>query len=171
MFPEFLEDGVGHGADVGAVECEITVPITAQPADQEVQAGTDFVFFGVQAEGVVLRYQWRKDGVDLTGGGFIGTTSDTLIVLDVQPEDAGSYDCEVTELINDCSMLSDPATLTVFIPCPADLDDDGVVGVPDLIILLGAWGPNPDHPADFDADGQVRVPDLLTLLGEWGTCG
>lgn len=55
-------------------------------------------------------------------------------------------------------------------PCPADLDGDGEVRVPDLIILLGAWGPNPGHPADFDGDGEVRVPDLIVLLGAWGAC-
>ncbi len=25
--------------------------------------------------------------------------------------------------------------------CPADIDGDGLVGVPDLLILLAAWGP------------------------------
>lgn len=56
-------------------------------------------------------------------------------------------------------------------PCPADLDGDGLVRVPDLIILLGEWGSCVDDcPADFDADGQVRVPDLLILLGTWGVC-
>lgn len=54
--------------------------------------------------------------------------------------------------------------------CPEDLDGDNEVRVPDLIILLGAWGPNPGHPADFDADGEVRVPDLIALLAAWGAC-
>ena len=54
--------------------------------------------------------------------------------------------------------------------CPADLDGSGEVRVPDLIILLGAWGLNPGHAADFDGDGQVRVPDLIILLGAWGAC-
>ena len=54
--------------------------------------------------------------------------------------------------------------------CPADLDCDGQVRVPDLIILLAAWGPNPGHPADIDGDGQVRVPDLIILLAGWGPC-
>ncbi len=49
-----------------------------------------------------------------------------------------------------------------------DLDDDGTVGVKDLLMLLGAWGKNPGHPADFDGDGSVGVKDLLALLGNWG---
>ena len=54
--------------------------------------------------------------------------------------------------------------------CPADLDCDGQVRVPDLIILLAAWGESPGHPADFDGNGEVRVPDLIVLLGGWGPC-
>ena len=56
-------------------------------------------------------------------------------------------------------------------PCPADLDGDGEVRVPDLIILLAAWGPVPTPgPPDFDGDGEVRVPDLISLLAAWGAC-
>ncbi len=53
-------------------------------------------------------------------------------------------------------------------PCNADLDDDGAVGVKDLLNLLGAWGPCPDCPADFDGNDSVGVKDLLVLLGGWG---
>ena len=50
-----------------------------------------------------------------------------------------------------------------------DLDDDGVVGSSDLIILLGAWGRCPgDCPADLDGDGVVGTSDLILLLGNWG---
>ena len=54
--------------------------------------------------------------------------------------------------------------------CPSDLDGNGSVGVKDLLILLGAWGPNKGHPADFDNSGAVDVKDLLELLGSWGKC-
>lgn len=50
----------------------------------------------------------------------------------------------------------------------ADLDGDGTVGVPDLILLLGSWGVCPCCPADLDGNGVVRVPDLIILLGSWG---
>ena len=54
--------------------------------------------------------------------------------------------------------------------CEADLNGDCTVGVGDLLILLGAWGPNPGHPADFDGNNEVGVSDLLALLGSWGPC-
>ena len=51
---------------------------------------------------------------------------------------------------------------------PADLDCDGAVGVKDLLILLGTWGPCDGCLADLDGDHSVGVKDLLSLLGEWG---
>ncbi len=54
--------------------------------------------------------------------------------------------------------------------CPADLDANGSVGVPDLLSLLASWGPCKDCPADFDGNGDVGVPDLLALLANWGPC-
>ncbi len=51
---------------------------------------------------------------------------------------------------------------------PADLDQDGLVAIGDLVILLGAWGPCKACPADLDGDGEVGVPDLLLLLADWG---
>ncbi len=71
--------------------------------------------------------------------------------------DMGSY--EFQEGTTDC--------------CPGDLDDSNDVGVKDLLILLGAWGPCPkkgDCPADFDNSNDVGVKDLLFLLGNWGPC-
>ncbi len=56
-------------------------------------------------------------------------------------------------------------------PPGADLDGDGNVGVPDLLILLEAWGecpPGCNCPPDFNSDGSVGVPDLLHLLAQWG---
>ncbi len=52
-----------------------------------------------------------------------------------------------------------------------DIDGDGSVGVKDLLILLGSWGPCDDCndcPADLDGDCSVGVKDLLILLGNWG---
>ncbi|MHC4211308.1 MAG: hypothetical protein ACYSWT_16525 [Planctomycetota bacterium] len=55
---------------------------------------------------------------------------------------------------------------------PADIDNDGVVGVLDFLQLLAAWGPCPAAPgccpADVNGDRQVSVVDFLLLLGAWG---
>lgn len=54
--------------------------------------------------------------------------------------------------------------------CPWDMDADGSVAVPDLLVVLAAWGTDPGGPPDFDGDGNVAVPDLLDLLAHWGAC-
>jgi hypothetical protein len=57
-----------------------------------------------------------------------------------------------------------------YVPCPADFDEDRVIGVTDFLDLLAAWGPNPGHPADLDGSGDVGVSDFLILLAGWGPC-
>jgi V8-like Glu-specific endopeptidase len=53
-----------------------------------------------------------------------------------------------------------------------DLDGDGLVGITDLLILLGEWGPCADPcppfcPADLDENCDVGSSDFLLLLGNW----
>ena len=55
--------------------------------------------------------------------------------------------------------------------CPWDLDGDGVVGIGDLLILVGNFGPcDGECPADFDEDGFVGASDLLALISNFGEC-
>lgn len=61
--------------------------------------------------------------------------------------------------------------MALLIPQPrpqGDLDLDCEVGVADLLILLGDWGPCEGCDADLDGNGVVGVKDLLILLGNWG---
>ena len=53
---------------------------------------------------------------------------------------------------------------------PADFNGDDIVNAADLALLLGNWGPNPGHPADFNDDNFVNAADLAQLLGAWGPC-
>ncbi len=58
-------------------------------------------------------------------------------------------------------------TATVSIGCPADLDDDGMVGINDFLIVIGGW----DTPAgDITGDGTTDILDFLAVLGAWGSC-
>ncbi len=98
-----------------------------------------------------------------------GTLEPGVYTLDVQ---AGSFmDNDVPP--SRLGQASFDFTFEVAAACPWDLDDSGDVGVKDLLILLGTWGPCPpkgDCPADFDDSGDVAVKDLLSLLGNWGEC-
>jgi hypothetical protein len=57
------------------------------------------------------------------------------------------------------------------VPCPADLNGDGVIDLADLGILLADFGcvaPGP-CPGDIDGDGDTDLADLGVLLAEFGT--
>lgn len=103
-------------------------------------------------------------GIDI-GGGVSSQgdfTLDANVGGDVKPSMSGG---EFTLAGNFTSQLP-----PVLLPCPADTNIDGSVNVTDLLALLAAWGPNPDHVADFNDDGNVNVTDLLQLLAAWGAC-
>lgn len=53
--------------------------------------------------------------------------------------------------------------------CLGDTDGDCIVGILDLLTLLGSWGANAG-PGDLDCDFGVGILDLLALLGSWGKC-
>ncbi|MAB84035.1 MAG: glucose dehydrogenase [Phycisphaerae bacterium] len=52
------------------------------------------------------------------------------------------------------------------IPCPADCDSSGSIGVNDLLAIIADWGTSGGcDPVD---DGVTNVNDLLYIIGEWG---
>ncbi len=53
------------------------------------------------------------------------------------------------------------------LPCPGDLNGNGIVDGADLAHLLNQWGTS---DADVDGDGTTDSRDLALLLGAWGTC-
>jgi hypothetical protein len=53
--------------------------------------------------------------------------------------------------------------------CPADLNDDGVISVADILLLLGQFGCAEDCTIDVNDDGSTNVQDILILLASFGT--
>ena len=66
--------------------------------------------------------------------------------------------------------LPQPAASIPPAPCPSDLDDDGRVGVADLIMVVAAWGTDPGAALDLDGDGVVAAKDLVDVFLDWGAC-
>ncbi len=150
--------------------------ILQQPQDATVTEG-DPVLFSVSVENNTLyNYQWRMNGSDLSDGGrFAGTQTQTLLVNPTQLGDDGAqFDCVITyQLGNQCSTVSDAATLTVNPGgnnCPEDLDGDGTIGLGDLSIMLANYGSTNANPedGDLDGDGDVDLSDLSVLLAVYG---
>ena len=61
--------------------------------------------------------------------------------------------------------------------CPADIAQNGVVNVNDLLAVINAWGscPGPPFPCPADlapngGNGTVNVNDLLAVINAWGPC-
>lgn len=55
-------------------------------------------------------------------------------------------------------------------PCPADLNNDGIINAADLLVFLGAFGCNtPPCVADFDDNGITNAADLLFFLAAFGS--
>ena len=87
--------------------------MTVHPVDQtNIVPGSD-ASFSVTATGIApLRYQWQKDGVDLTDGGSItGATTTILTSTGVMESDEGGYRCVVTNIAG--MDTSNTAMLTV----------------------------------------------------------
>jgi hypothetical protein len=63
--------------------------IIVSPRYKTVNTG-ESASFNVVATGSDLRYQWKKDGIDIQGATF-----DTYTITGVQPADAGIYSCRV----------------------------------------------------------------------------
>ena len=53
-------------------------------------------------------------------------------------------------------------------PCPADLNQDGVVSGADIGLLLSAWSTS--GSGDLNDDSVVNGADLGLLLSSWGPC-
>jgi YVTN family beta-propeller protein len=54
-------------------------------------------------------------------------------------------------------------------PCPADVNNDGVVNIDDLFDVLGHWGQGAGQ-WDVNDDGKVDIDDVFAILGDWGPC-
>lgn len=81
------------------------IAITAQPQAQGVCMGSA-VTFTIGATGSGITYQWRKDGVNLTGA-----TNNTYAISNAVTADAGAYDVVIT---NACGIvISNVANLSV----------------------------------------------------------
>jgi hypothetical protein len=126
----------GNGVDIGAYEgtggavaAGVAPEITQQPApsSQAVEPGTN-VAFAIAATGTrPLCYQWEKDGAPIPGA---ITPSFTLPA--VQPSDAGSYTCVVTNIAG--PVTSAAAVVSMATPGEGEGEGEpGMVTVPDVV--------------------------------------
>ena len=54
------------------------------------------------------------------------------------------------------------------VTCPEDLDVDGVVGVADVLLVLGEFGCTAACTADINGDDSINVSDVLQMIAAFG---
>lgn len=92
-----------------AVATLISAPgITAQPTNIKVTAGWTAAL-SVTAIGNGISYQWRRNGIAVTGN--TSATTSALTIDRTLPNDAGTYDCVLTN--DKGTITSEPASLVV----------------------------------------------------------
>jgi hypothetical protein len=97
--------------------------IIVQPTNQDIRIGGTTVFAVTATGATPLSYQWQFNGTNLTDSTHLtGTRTDTLAILNVQANDAGTYRVIVTNLYG--VAISSNAVLSqvrLCVPPPAGL--------------------------------------------------
>ena len=76
-------------------------------------------------------------------------------------EDACNYDTHATIDDGLCEYES--------CACPADLNNDGIISVSDILVLLAEFGCSVNCENDINGDGGVNIQDLLIILSVFNT--
>lgn len=133
----------------------------------------DLPFIDFASPATYLSGVYVTDSTDAVGSGSLVAWADvgeTLRVVQPCPT-------APTAPVDGCQLAVTASipTNTLAGLCVGDLDQDGVVGVPDLVLLVGAWGTVAPW-ADIEpslSGGYTGVPDVLDLCGimyRWGEC-
>jgi subtilisin-like proprotein convertase family protein len=146
------------GQPVASNEIDITVwplfSIVEQPQPQSLCVGNDAILY-VVTEGVVLNYQWQKDGVDITDNPTANTA--VLVLSNAQFENSGVYRCKLT--IQDCRGVVDVFTdeVLVYIHSKTKITRTNKY----QIVKIG-------DVATFDFDAQVEgIPPTGEVSIQW----
>lgn len=80
------------------------------------------------------------------------------------------YDWQVSTPATLCTSSRTEVVIEVNIPdvCLGDFDNDGVIGISDLLVFLSEYGCTSNCTADLDGDGIVGTSDLLIFLSLYG---
>ena len=117
-YPNFFSDADINMFDaIGYDYPPCPIVFTAQPEPEQLVCPGDVVSLSVTVENpVVMTYQWRRGTTDLVDDGvhIFGATTDTLLIVDVtEADEASDYNCLVTNTLEDCSLSSATAAITV----------------------------------------------------------
>ncbi len=147
-----------------------TPAILLQPQSRTNRAGTA-ASFSVVATGGGLRYQWRRNGTNLTeGANVVGSATDWLILSPALLSDTASYDVIVTNAQG--SVTSAPASLVIVQEPPfhepfAYAPQSNLGGqISPNSLLWSDVGTNTPGPYITVQAGNLAVPGLAAASGQ-----
>jgi hypothetical protein len=132
--------------DVNLLPC---FRIPTQPVDVDACDVADATFSVVAQGSGPFTYQWRKHGVPMDIETYPSAATGTLVLMNVSPEDAGSYDVVVSNACGD--IVSSAATLSA---CPA------AHALPERPELALRSHPNPFNPGTELAFALPEAGDI-----------
>ena len=164
MYWGSLNDGDVGEMRLLAGESEVAQLVSPESPHGSSATGHGFVS-DVPIDRVELRHSGPTDCCDhVMIGAFIGLLEGEPSLGTVFIPGYEGPDGEMVEL--DFAVTFDIDKL-----CDADIDNDGMVGIGDFLLVLAQWGPcPPECIGDVDGDGEVGILDFLIVLAEWGPC-
>ena len=127
---------------VGSSSAALTVVVP--PKSQTNYAGSTATLTGMAYSPELLRYQWQKDGINLSDGGNISGTLDNILTIStVSDADAATYNLMVSNSTG--SVITPNAALTVDdFPCVAEQpQSQSVVAESTVTFSAAAYGAPP----------------------------
>lgn len=170
-----------YGADITAFQCDICLPegITLQ---QNNKGKYDITLDENRADDHTVTSALQEDGslrivvASLSSSVFLGN-SGNLFYLNLLAEEGltGEHkivlkNIHISEANGTRHDLNDTeATLTIQAYTPADVNNDGLIAVDDVVLTInGALGITADNflfaAADMNADGQILVDDVVQVI-------
>lgn len=153
-------------------------------SSNETVAGFQFDVVGASLtsadDGITEKLDWivsnnsfRVIGVAIVPGTYIPPQEDPVHLITLHFENVGDV-ISFTEVIfvnkaTEAFEVDASDELIIEPACPADINGDSIVGVNDLLEVVGSWGEE-NVPADINGDGDVNVTDLLLVVSMWGPC-
>ncbi|MEE2907563.1 MAG: choice-of-anchor D domain-containing protein [Planctomycetota bacterium] len=110
-------------------------------------------------------YVYFLDGVDgsILHSANYGTPVDSITAI---PDVVGDGSWELVAGGRDGRIACFSGGLDALVSDPADVNQDGVVNVNDILLVIAEWGAT-DSPADVNDDGIVNVNDVLLVISAW----